>query len=416
MTEQKERGMGFQPIHLRADSEVPAQLELEKTARFRAHTTALLSAFLALVFVVEARAIVGGSDADEGEFPWIAGIVRKDVFPGPALIGGGALVGGQWVVTAAHSVQGLAASNLEVWLGVRDIGETSTRRVFQVLSVIRHPDYSIGELGTGSSDLALLLLDRRVVGLPLLPLVEVPEDLAEGTAARVAGWGTSTPGKIAVTPRLQKAPAEIVSQAVAESFFGPVIEPVHLAARDPAQLATPCFGDSGGPLVVEIGGLDRLAGVVSFGGADCSDATIPTIYTRMPLFAEWTKARLALTAVPPRVRLAGRGRNIPTASAPRLGNGSLIPLPRLRPASVVRPFRLTNTGRGLLTLSSVGVGGARFSLARAPGRIVAAGGSTELRIRVRVPRGGRRFGGNLVIRTNEPSRPVQVYRFAARRR
>jgi hypothetical protein len=179
---------------------------------------------------------------------------------------------------------------------------------------------------------------------------------------------------------------------------------------------TPTDGDSGGPLVKEIGGVDRLAGLVSFGAADCSDTTVPTVYTRMPLFADWTKARLALTAASPVVRLSGRGRNIPIATAPRLGNGSLIPLPRVRRATVVRSFRLANPGPGLLTIQSTGVGGARFSLARGPARILGSGAATPVHVRVRVPRGGRRFAGNLVLRTNDRIRPVHVFRLAARRR
>ena len=50
-----------------------------------------------------ARSIIDGTDAAPGEFPWIAGIVRRDV-AAPGLVGGGTLVGDQWVLTAAHSV------------------------------------------------------------------------------------------------------------------------------------------------------------------------------------------------------------------------------------------------------------------------------------------------------------------------
>ncbi len=64
-----------------------------------------------------AQAIIAGSDADWADYPWIAGVVRTDLVTGPGLIGGGALVGDQWVVTAAHSVSGLSASDLEIWLG-----------------------------------------------------------------------------------------------------------------------------------------------------------------------------------------------------------------------------------------------------------------------------------------------------------
>ncbi len=361
-------------------------------------------------------AIVGGEDADEGEFPWIAGIVRRDVFPGPGLVGGGALVGDQWVVTAAHSVFGLSPSNLEVWLNSTDLEDSASRQVYGVLSVVIHPGFAFVEPGASSNDIALLLLDRRVPGIAPLALIEDPADISEGDPVRVAGWGSSTPGEAAANPRLQKANAEIVDNSEAETLFGAVVEDTHLAALDPAGLATPCFGDSGGPLVKQIAGTDRLAGIVSFGGADCSDATIPTVYTRVPSYAAWTQARLALTAVPPRPRLRGRGRNIPRTSIPRLGNGSEIRLPLRRGGAFVRPYRVVNLGPGLLTIQSTSVGGPRFSLARHPARVLHAGASAVLRVRVRAPRQGRRFGGRIVLRTNDPARPVHVFRLAATRR
>ncbi|MCB1205286.1 MAG: trypsin-like serine protease, partial [Verrucomicrobiae bacterium] len=179
-----------------------------------------------------ARAILGGSDAAEGEFPWIAGIVRRDV-PAPGLIGGGSLVGDQWVITAAHSVDGLQASDLEVWLGITDLNDTASRLSAKVLAIHIHPDF-VSENGTSVNDLALLLLDRRVSSILPIPLVEDEGDLGEGAPVQTAGWGTTMNGMNEPSQLLQRADAEIVSQMSATSVFGGVINSTHLPAKDPA--------------------------------------------------------------------------------------------------------------------------------------------------------------------------------------
>ncbi len=381
------------------------------------HALALAAVILS---VTEARAIIGGSEADPGEFPWIAGILRKDVVPGPGLagpglVGGGVLVGDQWVATAAHSVTGLSAATLEVWLGTADLNDASSRRVVGVLAVFIHPDFAATG-GTSVNDLALLLLDRRIGGIAPLPLLEDPGELTEGDPVNVAGWGTSTVGETVATVRLQKAPAEIVPAEEATAVFGPVIEPVHLPARDPAEIARPCFGDSGGPLVKQVGGVDRLAGVVSFGTADCGDGSAPTIYTRMPLFASWVKGRLDFTASAPGPRLSGRGRPVARNAAPRLANGTLFGLLRRRSAAQHRNFRLANQGPGWLTVRGTTVSGRGFRLAKTPAKILQPGQATSFAIRFRAPRPKRRYPGRIVLQTNETAQPGFVVRLAAVRR
>ncbi len=266
------------------------------------------------------------------------------------------------------------------------------------------------------NDLALLLLDRRATGFPVLPLVESDGDLTAGDDVRVAGWGTSSVGLATPTTVLQEAPARILSQLDATAVFGPVIESVHLPAVDPGGIATPCVGDSGSPLVKTIAGQDRLAGLVSFGTIDCSDATKPTIYTRVPSFAGWMNERLVLTATDPVPSLTGKGRAVTEGKSPRTENGTDFGTLGRRGSSRTRAFRLTNQGTGWLTVRAATVRGRGFSRPKAPATIIPAATSTTLRVRFSDPGRSGQFAGKLVLQTNDPANPVSVYRLAGRTR
>lgn len=369
-----------------------------------------LLCLLLLLFPTGARSIIDGTDAAPGEFPWIAGIVRRDV-PPPGLVGGGTLVGDQWVLTAAHSVYNLTASNLEVWLGVTALDDTVSRQSRGVLAVYVHPDFATDN-GTSVNDLAMLLLDRPVTSITPLGLVTNPLDLTTGDAVRVAGWGISMVGDAEPTNALQRADADLLSNASATMVFGSVIEPVHLAAKDPAETACPCVGDSGGPLVKNLSGTDHLAGLVSFGSLDC-DPTLPTIYTRIPSFAPWIGESLDLTAAPSSILIHGKGRAITSGAKAKGVNASDFGELRGPRARRTRAFSVANAGAGLLTVRSATVSGRGFSLRAAPATILAAGGSVTMKVSFVAPARGKRHQARIQLFTNDPATPVFLLRVGA---
>lgn len=369
-----------------------------------------LLCLLLLLFPTGARSIIDGTEAAPGDFPWIAGIVRRDV-PAPGLVGGGTLVGDQWVLTAAHSVYNLTASNLEVWLGVTALDDTVSRQSRGVLAVYVHPDFAT-DSGTSVNDLAMLLLDRPLTTIPPLGLVTNPLDLTTGDAVRVAGWGISMAGDTEPTNLLQRADADLLSNASAAMVFGSVIEPVHLAAKDPTETACPCVGDSGGPLVKTLSGTDYLAGLVSFGSLDC-DPSLPTIYTRIPSFTAWIEESLALTAAPSSISIEGKGRAIASGAKARGANGSDFGELRGPRARRTRAFSLANTGAGLLTVRSATVSGRGFSLRTAPATILAAGGNGTMKVTFVAPARGKRHQGRIRLFTNDPVTPVFLLRIGA---
>jgi len=370
---------------------------------------------LALVFLArpEAGAIIGGADAASGEFPWIAGVVRKDVVPAPGLVGSGALVGNQWVLTAAHAVRGIKPTSLEVWLGTTSLDPASPRQTRQVLAVFVHPGFSASG-GTSVNDVALLLLDRPVTGIAPLSLLENPEDLSVDDPVVVAGWGTSVLGLSRPSLVLQKAPARILDSGTAGTAFGTTLSPSHLAAVDPDGVATPCVGDSGGPLVKSVSGTPRLAGLVSFGTVACDDASKPTVYARITSLAPWIRWYLGLTQRPPWTRVTGRGWGIVPGAAARLYNGTDFGDFRRTGTVKIASFYAVNPGAGMLTIRASRVVGSGFTLVRAPLSQVRSGSSASFQVRFRSPAAKRRYGGHVVLYTNDPARPVFSFRVSAR--
>ncbi|XP_037791425.1 acrosin-like [Penaeus monodon] len=134
-----------------------------------------------------ATRIVGGAEADAGEYPWMA---RVDISLGSASMScGGAIITATHVVTASHCVD---SEYLEVTVraGMHDLAsyQENTTQVIKAKQVLLHPKFSPM---TSANDIALLTLEEPLewsagVGPVCLP----PDGDFKDRAAVVAGWGS----------------------------------------------------------------------------------------------------------------------------------------------------------------------------------------------------------------------------------
>jgi secreted trypsin-like serine protease len=256
--------------------------------------TLLATLALTAAFAPSAHAVVGGNDASEGEYPYVAYITIDKLFACT-----GTLVDPTHVVTAGHcsSITGAVAATpigqpgqlIDVQLNSIRAHEGEGQAV-GVSQVFVNPNYVF--LNDVSYDVAVLEPDEPV-DLPAVKVAGASEEglWAPGTMATIAGFGVTEEG--GDTPDvLQEAQVPIVSDATAAAAYDSFENQTQIGAGFPQGGVDTCQGDSGGPLLVPApsGGF-RLAGDTSY-GEGCARPGKPGIYGRVgdDTLREWIRS------------------------------------------------------------------------------------------------------------------------------
>ncbi|KAL5287680.1 epsilonTry family protein [Megaselia abdita] len=195
---------------------------------------------------------------------------------------GGSLYRTNVVVTAAHCLQNIAASQITVRLG--STSRTSGGVVKTVSSFKNHPSYSGS---THAYDIAIVRLSSAVATSSTIKTLALATSApAAGTSAVVTGWGTTKEGASTLPTTLQQLTVKIVSRAQCASGtygYGSQIKATMICGYNAGKDS--CQGDSGGPLVA--GG--RLVGVVSW-GYGCARVGYPGVYADVADLRSWVEA------------------------------------------------------------------------------------------------------------------------------
>lgn len=222
--------------------------------------------------------IVGGDDADPGEYPYYAQMGGC----------GGTLIAPNVLLSAAHC-NGDKGDNVIVGAYKRNNRWTDGAYSRKCKKWIAHPDYDSRYI---APDFALCLLDEPVeldtnVELNINFDSQVPKENSDLTAI---GLGTlSYGGSIATT--LQHVDVPYITNDECRTMYpSSWIRDNMICAGYEEGGKDSCQGDSGGPLVSidERTGAHTLVGVVSF-GIECAKKGYPGVYARVSSAEDWIK-------------------------------------------------------------------------------------------------------------------------------
>ena len=223
-------------------------------------------------------AVVGGTNAAQGEFPWMTRL---------SMGCGGAVIASRVVLTAAHCVRRTGSyTGYTATINRANLTNTAVGQSIKSTYVYRSPQYP----STGTYDWALVELASPASVAPLSIANQGETALNSGTFT-VIGWGATTEGGGQSTT-LKKAGVPFVSDAVCAQSYGELAPATELCAGYPQGGVDTCQGDSGGPMVKNVNGVWREVGIVSYGNG-CARPNYPGVYSEVQAFSNAIKARIS---------------------------------------------------------------------------------------------------------------------------
>ncbi len=260
--------------------------------------TLFLSFFSTVLYAQHAK-IVGGQDADEGQFPWIACMYLFDQ-PGC----GGALIAPEWVLTAAHCLFDEDLTLFKIRLNsVNAYGPLNPDGGVErtIAEVHVHPEYNYDDAIGQYVDLALFRLSEPVTTIApvALPVSGELGDLYDSwTPVHTAGWGlVAENGNTSYPEILQWVTSTVYDFDMCEESVGYSITDDffcvgYTEGQTPSGAAT---GDSGGPAWVDgKNAMPLLTGIVHGATWDYTAEDLPGVYVAVAKQIEWINSVISL--------------------------------------------------------------------------------------------------------------------------
>ncbi|CAH1126141.1 unnamed protein product [Ceutorhynchus assimilis] len=234
--------------------------------------------------------IVGGHNAERGQFPYQASLQMRSSATRYSHICGGSIISKNWILSAAHCTQS-AASSYRVVVGV--ILQTDQnipgQQIIAVRQIINHPGYP-GGVQVSADDVCLIRLSKPLsFTANVQPIAIPPQGAKYQGSSTLSGWGLTVSGgnipnhlQYAILPLVEEYKCERILRALlgSNSPFSPNLN-VCSGIRLGGESA--CSGDSGGPL--EHNG--RVVGIVSWVLMPCGAWDAPSVYAKTSAYSNW---------------------------------------------------------------------------------------------------------------------------------
>lgn len=225
--------------------------------------------------------IVGGTEAMPHSWPHQVALFIDDMY-----FCGGSIISNEWILTAAHCMDG--AGFVNVVMGAHNIREDEPTQVSVTSFDFKiHEDYDPYMI---VNDLAVIKLPEPVtfddniqpVGLP-------PTEVGVGVDVTPTGWGRDSDSSSGISEILRQVTVPTIANPECDAIYGVVGDGV--ICIDSAGGKGTCNGDSGGPL-----NLDGLTyGITSFGSSLGCEVGFPDAFTRVNYYLDWIETNTGVT-------------------------------------------------------------------------------------------------------------------------
>lgn len=262
------------------------------------------------IFTGIAPRIIGGTDVvANNAYPWMVSLQETN----SSVINensswfhfcGGSLIAPDWVITAAHCLEGAAISDKRLVIGAVDISNASDGEVRYIDWYSIHQDY---DSSLFYSDVAIIRLKTASTKTPLnLITSEQMSALPQNESLHLMGWGLTEEGNDdSISAVLQETDLSYQLDDICTTTHGdPDVNnqaglywSKTICAGEDLGGKDACQGDSGGPLLWDDNGIFKLMGIVSW-GIGCGRAASYGGFAEVTAYIDWVDDRLnGLTVV-----------------------------------------------------------------------------------------------------------------------